>query len=622
MRLPRRLVVAGVVGTVLLGLSGAAPGIAGPPRGTPANAAPPAGVAPLAGVAPPARVAQPAGAAPPARVAPAGADRTTAAEARRVDRVPTPRLDWYGCDDSAECATVRLPLDYDDPHGATTEIALLRIPARDQRHRIGSLFVNPGGPGGSGTELARYAPFLFSDAVLDRFDVVGVDPRGVGASEQLRCFPSVREQTRAYAGLAVPFPLGAAEERAWVASSQAIGRGCAGTGRRLAGAMSTAEVARDLDVLRRAVGDQKLSYLGFSYGSILGQYYANMFPDRVRALVVDGVLDPRAWVGDRAAPDLLQDDRLRSADGSYRALREILNRCGRAGPRRCELAAAGDPVANYDLVARRLRAKPLVLTDPDGGRTVVSYAMFVMATLFDLWTPDGYDDLVETVRQLLVLTDPKRAAAARTARPASELARLLAPAPAAVPAGPAAGPGRIPRFDFPYDDSIEAASAVTCTDAVHPARAQDWPRLTARADERAAYFGRAWSWGTAICAGTTWTVRDEDAYTGPFNRWTAAPVLVVGGYWDPATNYAGAVSAAALLPNSRLLSSDSWGHTSYGTSHCVTGSVDAYLLSLTLPAEGTVCVGDIQPFAADPTDPADRADAAGAAAAGRSGRTG
>ncbi|MER7418035.1 alpha/beta hydrolase [Micromonospora peucetia] len=101
-------------------------------------------------------------------------------------------------------------------------------------------------------------------------------------------------------------------------------------------------------------------------------------------------------------------------------------------------------------------------------------------------------------------------------------------------------------------------------------------------------------------------MRDEDAYTGPFNRRTSAPVLVVGNYWDPATNYRGAVSSARLLPNSRLLSSDSWGHTAYGTSACATGAIDAYLLRGALPANGKVCVGDLQPFAELPKGAASR----------------
>ncbi|MEH0938266.1 alpha/beta hydrolase [Micromonospora psammae] len=534
----------------------------------------------------------PATAAPgnPNQGRPTTSDRTSPAEARRVDRVPTPKLDWYACYGDAECATVRLPLDYDKPKGATTEIALLRVKARDQQARIGSLFLNPGGPGGSGTDIALAAPYFLSDELLDRFDIVGIDPRGVAASENLRCFPSVKEQTRAYAGLNVAFPWTKAEEKAYVASSKAVGRACSTTGRPLSGAMSTAEVARDMDVLRRAVGDKKLNFLGFSYGSALGQYYANMFPDRVRALVIDGVLNPNAWVGRGKARSQLQETRLRSADGAYRALREILVRCEKAGEKACPLAA-GDPLASYELVARRLREKPLVVDDPKLGSFTVSYADFVSASLGSLYSPDGWQSIVSITADLLALTEPASASPARLA----EARRAIAERAEQV--------RQQRRYDFPYQNGLETFLGVDCTDGYHPRDAGAWPALGAKEDQRAPYFGRAWAWITAPCARDTWKVRDEDAWTGPFDRRTSAPVLVVGNYWDPATNYEGAVSSAKLLPNSRLLSSDSWGHTAYGTSACVTGAVDAYLLTGALPRRGTVCTGDVQPFVELPDRP-------------------
>ena len=139
-----------------------------------------------------------------------------------------------------------------------------------------------------------------------------------------------------------------------------------------------------------------------------------------------------------------------------------------------------------------------------------------------------------------------------------------------------------------------------CTDGLNPASAASWPAWAAAADRRAKYFGRLWTWTSAPCASRTWTARDEDVYRGPFTHRTVAPVLVVGTRWDPATNYEGAVAAARLLPNSRLLSNDNWGHTSYGSSQCVTDAVDTYLLTQKVPARGTLCHGDIQPFVGPP----------------------
>jgi pimeloyl-ACP methyl ester carboxylesterase len=550
-------------------------------------AAVPAG---LLGAAPVQAVSGARTAGPTAAAATHRADRTSPVEARRADSVPTPKLGWYPCYDYAECATVNLPLDYDQPKGAKVLIAVLRVKARDQRHKIGSLFVNPGGPGGSGAGMALAAPGFLSDSVLQRFDVVGFDPRGINFSDNVRCWRNNAESAKALAPLNRAFPYGAAEEKAWIAASKAAGRACSTTGRPLSASMSTAEVARDMDVLRRAVGDKKLSYLGFSYGSYLGQVYANLFPDRVRALVIDGVLDPIAWAGTSATASRPQTDRVRSADGSWRALHEILVRCDKAGGQKCAFAP-GDPLKNLATIADRLKKHPLVISDPEFGDFTLTYADFVATLLGALYSPSGSEDIAQFLAQLWILTEPPaRSTAAQRAAARHTVARLHAKAQAQATR----------HFDFPYDNSFEAFASVLCTDGRNPAHAESWPAAAAAADKRAPYFGRLWAWESSWCAERTWTARDEDVFRGPFTHRTSAPVLVVGDYWDPATRYEGAVTASKLLPNSRLLLSDSWGHTAYGTSACVTGSVDNYLLKLALPAKGKVCVGDVQPFQAAP----------------------
>lgn len=521
--------------------------------------------------------------------APLRVDVTSVVERWRVDGVATPRLRWRACRDRApraECATVKLPLDYDEPTGATVDVAVLRMKARKPAQRIGSLFVNPGGPGGSGTLMASMADTSLGPKVLDRFDVIGFDPRGVGSSSYLTCFRTAAEQQAVMAGLVISIPVTVAEEKKFIASAKAMGKACATTGKPLSGAMSTAEVARDMDVLRRAVGDKKLTYLGLSYGTALGQYYANMFPDRVRAVTLDGVINPVSWVGTAATANTIQGERLRSADGAHKALRELLVRCGKQGPKYCRFAdGGGDPVAKFATLAQRLRTKPVTV---DGEK--VTYADFIGNVWGALYDPDGFDEIDQSAAQLWTASDP-------AATP--ELVALAKRALAVRIAAAKATAGRAETLI----NLKEASLGVTCTDGRHPKKAESWPAAGAKADRRAPYFGRAWAWTTVGCAGNAWSVRDEDTYRGPFNRRTAAPVLFVGNYYDPATNYNDAVSSSRLLPGSRLISSDSWGHTAYGSSACLTNAVDAYLIAGTLPAHGLTCTGDVQPFT-KPLEPA------------------
>ncbi|MEU4237675.1 alpha/beta hydrolase [Actinoplanes sp. NPDC026619] len=375
--------------------------------------------------------------------------------------------------------------------------------------------------------------------------------------------------------LAIGFPWGAAEEKSFITAAGRLGHACSTTGRELAAAMSTAEVARDMDVMRRAVGDSKLTFVGFSYGTALGQYYANMFPDRFRAIAVDGVINPRAWTGTASTAGQIQDDRLHSADGAYQALAEILRRCSAAGNTRCAFSAR--PMQNFRVIAERLKSEPLVVE----GQTL-TYAAFIGMILGALYEPAAGTEVTTLAAEVYRLTTPGYVPTAAKLTAAGDLIRKMRKQAA----------GRA----FPYDNSFDAYSAVMCTDGRHPAHGTSWPRASARADQRAPYFGRAWAWASVQCATDHWTVRDEDAYTGPFTKHTKHPVLIVGSFWDPATNYDDAVAASKLLPNSRLLSSDNWGHTAYGTSACATGITDRYLLYRSLPAKGTTCVGAEQPF--------------------------
>jgi len=520
-----------------------------------------------------------------------------------TDRVRTPSLSWWNCSQvfgtpRAQCATAALPLNYRRPGGATTNVALLRIKASRPAERIGTLFLNPGGPGGSGVGIASAAPYFLSKQLLQHFDIVGFDPRGTNFSDNVRCWPNAGAQIRDLSGMNVAFPMTRGEISAYVTSAKAWGRACSTTGRPMTSSMSTAEVARDMDVLRRALGDSKLSYLGFSYGSYLGQVYANMFPHRVRAIAIDGVLNPVAWAGTARNAGIPQTMRLRSGQGATKALNEILLRCAQKGPKYCQLASLGNPIQLFHQLAAKAKKAPLVITDPEDPTFsyTVSYADMYSTLLGALYDQFSGYAFVDYYLSSLVIGTSNASAAQRSAA-VQQLHQVLQQIHQSLHPNTTTAAQRkaFPGFDFPYDNSPEAFASVLCTDGLNPRFAGQWPAF-ANLDARSAPgFGPLWTWASAPCASSTWTVRDPNRYGGPFTRWTSNPVLVVGDYFDPATNYQGAVAASRLLPNSRLLSSNSFGHTAYGTSACVTNAMDAYLLAVALPPVGKVCVGP-QPF--------------------------
>jgi pimeloyl-ACP methyl ester carboxylesterase len=552
-------------------------------------------------------------------------DVTSPLEAARVDRVPAPEPGWEPCYEIAECATFPVPLDYDEPNGPQVELALLKIPARDPEQKIGSLFVNPGGPGGSSRALALEMPYWFGSEVLDHFDIIGMDPRGTGGSTPIRCFNTFQERLAAWEGHLAPInlPSTPAEEEAEVQSARAVGLGCSSNAQPLVSHMSTAEVARDMDVVRRAVGDEKLNYVGFSYGTYLGEVYANMFPDRVRTMDLDADIEPLAWVG---TPQTKYDpvfDRLRSADGTYKALKEMMRRCAAVGAPTCTFAG-GDPLAKYGILAERLRTQTIPIEVGGFGEIPRStipmdYNWFVQETRSMLEYPTGWESLDAMLSSLWTLTgesagSPPPPAALKTARRSLRRSLVVAgrqTSPDALRAGPGAEVALSP-VEEALESTMsfeEALRGVICSDSLHGPDASIWRITGALADRRAPYFGRAWNYIDTPCATDTWTAHDEDAYFGPFNRRTANPVLITSSIWDPSTNYDSGVALSKLMPNSRLISSDSWGHGSYWTSPCVESTVDQYLITAMPPPPVTQCKGTVQPF--EPT--------ASASTVGRSG---
>ena len=483
------------------------------------------------------------------------------------DGPPVPRLRWSHCGEGLECTTAKVPLDYDRPHGATIALALIRLPASDAGQRIGSIFLNPGGPGKSGVDSIRQGGrSLFSAEVRARFDLVGFDPRGIIGSTPLRCFDSL-EQAQAV----LPpfrFPVTASEERSWVQADRTLARACARRGGPVIDHMATGDAARDLDLLRQAVGDKQLTYVGLSYGAFLGATYANLFPGKVRGLVLDGVPDPVAWTTGRGSQARTQPlfNRLGSAEGAYATLLEFFRLCDRGGPT-CAFSQ-GEPGRRYAALAKRLLANPA--QTPDGP---VTYADLVARTLDAMEDPATWPGLADTLQQLDSMTRPQvGAATVRKAQPT----RLTVP-------------------QQRYRNILEGFPGVACSDSDNPADVGAWERAADASDRKAPYFGRYWTWFSSICQ--PWPGRDTRRYTGPWTKPTANPVLIVGNRFDPASPYQGAVTLARLLPRSRLLTLDGWGHTSEGKSSCIDAHTDRYLLTTRVPARDTVCRPDIVPFA-------------------------
>ena len=484
---------------------------------------------------------------------------------------PIPQLRWTNCGEGFECATARVPLDYDRPRGATISLALIRLPASQPDRKIGSIFLNPGGPGGSGVDLVRDAGrFLFSDQVRARFDLVGFDPRGVIRSTPLRCFDTLDE---AFATLPpFPFPVTPTEERIWIRADREFARACAQRGGPILDHMATANVARDMDLLRQAVGDKKLTYYGVSYGSYLGATYANLFPDKVRALGVDAVIDPIAWATGRGDQARTQPtfNRMRSDQGAYAILLEFFRLCDRGGDN-CAFSQ-GDPRRRYDRLAKRLLEQPAQLPDGQGGTVPFTYNDLVSVTFSALYSPEVWPQLAEFLQELDLLTRPQAAAVAL---------RAIA--------------SRLGLQQEDYPNILEGFPGVMCSDSDNPGSVGAWKRAADATDRRSPYFGRLLTWFSSICQ--PWPGHDADRYTGPFTKRTSNPILVIGSRFDPITPYQGAVTLARLLPASRLLTLDGWGHVSLTRSACIDSYVNRYLLTTRVPPRGTVCQPNVVPFA-------------------------
>jgi len=494
----------------------------------------------------------------------------TSLSAAAPESVPSssrPRLSWAACDEDhpgIECATFRVPLDYDAPRGPTTQLALARVPASDPAHKVGTLFVNPGGPGGSGVDLVLGGFGVDLEArLLGRFDIVGFDPRGVARSEPFVCFDS-SEEAGEYFGRAPSFPYLPEQEDVFFDVYAGLADRCLSRRERIAEHMSTADVARDLDQLRAAVGDAALTYLGFSYGTQIGNTYANLFPQHIRALAIDGVLDPRVWTSGLQ----IVDDRV----ATEREFVEFLQQCDAAGSN-CALTGPEGAAARFSALEAALLDAALSFDD---GSTY-TYENLIGDANTALYVPEfwgGPNGFGQLFAQLALAVQGDAAARSAALAVLIDIYSSFASATDG------------------YDNSFDAYNANVCADTEFPSQLGDYSSIGSFAADDSR-FGPSWWWGNAACA--EWPVND-DRYPGPWTAETSAPVLVVGNYFDGVTSYEGAVASSELLPNSRLLSYAGWGHTAFERSDCVTEVVVDYLLDGALPPEGTVCPANPNPF--------------------------
>jgi pimeloyl-ACP methyl ester carboxylesterase len=487
-----------------------------------------------------------------AAAVPAGAARPGAAAA--------PAIAWKPCADPAQrgfqCGTLRVPLDYDDPGGRTIRLAVIRRQATDRRHRIGTLFFNFGGPGAAGAQLLPLAPI--PAAVRARFDIASWDPRGVGKSTAVRCFASPKAESAFLDVVSLSFPVGGAEMGVWLGRYQQLYRRCERRNGDLLRHVSTADTARDLDRLRRAVDDRRLNYEGISYGTFLGATYANLFPDRVRALVLDANLDPKAYVSPQVKANggrfLSTDLRMGSDLGAAKTLNAFLDLCGSTDAAHCAFSAGspGATRAKYGALLARLQ------TDPQSAN--LTYAQVVSLTGNDLYSKASWPSLAAELQDLWTTGN-------------------------ATP--PTAIPGQL----------VSQAFAIRCSESPNPAPAA-FPSLDALAYQRAGPLGPYWSWTSAACA--SWRSTAADRYSGPWDRRTANPVLVLNNTHDPASPYRAAVAMSRQLDRARLLTVEGYGHIVGNRSACATRYVNRYLIRTKLPPRATRCGQDEQPFGPGP----------------------
>ncbi|PUA82817.1 alpha/beta hydrolase [Nocardioides currus] len=467
---------------------------------------------------------------------------TTAAPEPGLESFYAQSLDWESCNDDAECAQLEVPLDYAEPDGETIELALLKVPARDESQ--GALVVNPGGPGAPGTDYAAAASRVFREPLLRAFDIVGFDPRGTGESAPVDCLSD--DQLDVYLS-SDPNPDTPEEEQEYAEMTTGFGRGCAELSGDLVDHVSTIEAARDMDVLRAALGQKTLTYLGASYGTKLGATYAELFPRRVGRLVLDG------------AVDVSLDNRqlgLEQAAGFETALRSYVQNCLDTTDN-CFLGDSVDEgMATISDLLGEVDGSPL----PAGDRELqVGNAFYGIVT--PLYNRDYW----------FLLSAALRSALDGSGSALMDLADTYS----------SRGPQGY------VDNSSEAIFAINCLDDPSSIDFDQVASELPAFEEASPTFGSIFAWSLTSCRGSLSTTTEKPI---EIDGKGAAPILVVGTTRDPATPMKWAEALAAQLDSGVLLRRDGDGHTAYNSGNeCIDTAIESYLLDGDVPDNPTDC---------------------------------
>jgi pimeloyl-ACP methyl ester carboxylesterase len=456
-------------------------------------------------------------------------------------------LNWDTCYDNFECTQLAVPIDYHRIRTGTFKISVLRYPAQEQKSRIGSLIVNPGGPGASGVDYAYNAEYIFDPDITDRYDIVGFDPRGVDRSAPIHCV-SAEETDANYASDSKPDNLG--EYKAAVADAKELIAQCLKKNKHLT-AFSTANAARDMDILRATLGDSKLNYMGKSYGTYLGALYATLFPNNLGRVILDGAVDPAISDFEMTKSQAVGFD---SALQSFISYCLKINSCALKGSQK-------EATVQLLTIWRKAANNPLALKKANGDKREVTESLLVLGTASALYdSANGWPQL--------------RKAIGEATKGFGDTYLKLADQYT----------GRQSDGTYPSNE-FESGAIIDCLDFADTRTPQEI-RIDAAAIAKAApAFGPYIAYSGLMCKFFTAPTPTKVVKTK-----TNATVIIIGTTGDPATPYAWAKGLAHLLPNSRLLTYVGDGHTGQGRgSGCIEDAVDDFYLTGKLPAKNLRC---------------------------------